>query len=155
MTQSPADEGERELRAGNFAAAEKLLAGAAKADPRSARVQHLLGVAVHEQGKLDRAIACYRRAVDLDAGLADVRRDLGDAYMARRRYGDALACYREAMRQDASDDLACMGVGSALREMGDLVAARKQFQLALWLKIRRRLRAPWVAMRRLFSRKPV
>lgn len=153
MTQVPADEGERELRAGNFAAAEKLLAAGAKADPRSARVQHLLGVAVHEQGELDRAIACYRRAVHLDAGLAHVRRDLGDAYFAKRRYGEAAACYREAIRQDASDELACMGVGSALREMGELVEARRHFQRALWLKTTRRLRAPWVAMLRLLGRK--
>lgn len=155
MTQSLADEGERELRAGNFAAAEKLLAAAAKADPRSARVQHLLGVALHEQGELDRAIACYRRAVQLDAGLAHLRRDLGDAYFAKRRFGEAEACYREAIRQDASDELACMGVGSALREMGDLVAARKHFQRALWLKTRRWLRASWAAIVRYFGRKSV
>ena len=154
MTQSLADEGEREIRAGNFAAAEKLLAGAAKADPHSARVRHLLGVAVHEQGNLDRAIVCYRKAVKFDAGLADLQRDLGAAYMEKRRFGDALACYREAMRQDASDELACMGVGSALREMGDVVAARKHFHRALWLKSMRLLRAPWVAALRFFNRKP-
>jgi tetratricopeptide (TPR) repeat protein len=148
------DEGERELRAGNFAAAEKLLAAAAKADPRSAHVQYLLGVSIHEQGKLDRAIACYRKALNLDPGLAGVQGDLGAACMQKRRYAEALACYREAMRQDASDDLACAGAASALREMGELAAARQHFQRALWLKTRKRLRAPWLALLRLFRRSP-
>ena len=85
MTPSPADEAEREIRAGNFAAAEKLLAGAAKVDPRSARVQYLLGVSIHEQGNLDRAIACYRKAAVLDSALAGLQRDLGAACMEKRR----------------------------------------------------------------------
>jgi Tfp pilus assembly protein PilF len=144
------DQGEREIRARNFAAAEKLLAGAAKADPRSARAQYLLGVSVHEQGDLDRAIACYRKALKLDAGTGQVHRDLGAAYMQKNRHGDALASYREALRLDANDELACVGAASALREMGDIVAARKHFQRALWLKLRRVLRTPWVALRRLF-----
>jgi Flp pilus assembly protein TadD len=139
---TPADEGERELRAGNYAAAEKLLAAAAKSAPDAARLQHLLGVAIHEQGKLDRAIACYRKALKLDAGLAGLQRDLGAACAAKGRHAEALACYREAMRQDPADAPACMGAASALRELGEVVEARRLYQRALWLKVRRWL-MPW------------
>ncbi len=149
MTPSASDEGEREIRAGNFAAAEKLLAAAAKADPRGARLQYLLGVSIHEQGNLDRAIACYRKAARLDAGLAGLQRDLGAASLARGRHAEALACYREAMRQEPGDDLACMGAAYALRELGEVVEARRHYQRALRLRIVNRLLAPWRALRRL------
>ncbi len=131
------DEAEALIRARDFTGAEKLLAKAAKAAPDSARVQHLLGVAVHEQGNFDRAIACYRKAAGIDAGIAGLWRDLGAACTEKRRYGDALEAYREAMRRDANDEIACQGAASALREMGDIVEARKLFQRALWLRIRR------------------
>ncbi|HEY8069223.1 MAG TPA: tetratricopeptide repeat protein [Burkholderiales bacterium] len=145
-----ADEGEREIRVRNFAAAEKLLSKAAQADPASARVQHLLGVSLHEQGNLDRAIACYRKAIKHGGSLPGIQRDLGLAFLAKRRYGDSLACYQQAMRQDPRDELAWQGAASALREMGDIIAARKHFQHALRLKVRRGLRAPWEALRRLW-----
>jgi tetratricopeptide (TPR) repeat protein len=132
-----ADEGEREIRARNFTEAEQLLSKGAKAHPGSARIQYLLGVSVHEQGNFDRAIACYRKAAAIDAGIAGLQRDLGAACMEKKRYGDALEAYREAMRQDANDELTCLGAASALREMGDIVEARKLFQRALWLRIRR------------------
>lgn len=136
-------QGEFEIRSRNFAAAEKNLAEAARLAPASPRIQHLLGVALHEQDKLDRAIACYRKAVKLDGNRADAQRDLGAAYMDKRRYGDALGCYREALRLDPDDALACEGAAAALREMGDVIAARKHFQRALRLRIKGRLRRLW------------
>jgi tetratricopeptide (TPR) repeat protein len=134
------DEAEALIRARDFTTAEKLLSKAAKAEPGSARVHYLLGVSVHEQGNLDRAIACYRKAAGMDAAIAGLQRDLGAACMEKRRYAEALEAYREALRQDANDELACQGAASALREMGDIIEARKLFQRALWLRIRRWLR---------------
>jgi len=143
------EQGERELAAGRFPEAEKLLSKAASTNPGSARAQHLLGVAIHEQGNIDRAIACYRKALKLEPRFADAHQVLGRAYMEKRKFGDAFGCYRDAMTINPSDEVACSGAASALRELGDFVAARKLFQRALWLRVRRWSSAPWRALRRL------
>jgi tetratricopeptide (TPR) repeat protein len=137
------DEGEREIRAQRFPAAEKILAKAAAADPRSGRAQYLLAVALHEQGALDRAIACYRKAARLDPAQAGLQRDFGLAFSARGRHAEALACYQEALRQDPADERACTGIASAYQALGDAAQARRHFQRGLRMRLRRWLLAPF------------
>jgi tetratricopeptide (TPR) repeat protein len=148
-TQRLADEAEKEIRALNFAGAEKLLVRAASADARSGRVQYLLAVALHEQGKMDRAIACYRKAVRLEPAQAGLQRDFGMACAAKGRHADALACYEEALRQDPADERACTGAASACQALGDPARARAYFQRGLRLRVRRLLLAPF----RLFAKR--
>jgi tetratricopeptide (TPR) repeat protein len=137
-----ADEAERAIRSQDFGAAEKLLARAAVAHAGSGRIQYLLAVALHEQGKLDRAIACYRKAAQLDGAQPGLQRDFGLACMAKQRPADALACYLEALRQDPADERACTGAASAYQALGNVAEARTYFQRGLWMRVRRWLRAP-------------
>jgi tetratricopeptide (TPR) repeat protein len=133
-------EGEAEIRGGQFGRAEQLLARAVKREPDSARALHLLGVALHEQGALDRAIACYRKSLRLDPQMVEAHRDLAVAHAGMGRHGEALASYREALRIDASDEEASRGVAEALWALGHFSEARRVFQRLLWLKLKRGLR---------------
>lgn len=137
------DEIERDIRAGGFEAAEKRAAGAARAHPESARAQHLLGAALHGQGKLDRAIACYRKSAQLGGASAELHGDLGHALLEKGRPREALESFETAMRADPRDDRACTGAATALREAGDIVASRRMFQRALRLRVGNWLRAPF------------
>jgi superkiller protein 3 len=47
-------------------------------------------------GKLDEAVACYRRAIELDPNSAVVFRSLGDALTALGRLAEAQQAYRKA-----------------------------------------------------------
>ena len=134
---------EREIRAGNYAAVEKRAAQAVKAQPASAFAQHLLGASLHGQGQLDRAIACYRKSAQLDAGSAELQRDLGFALLEKGRPKEAIDSFEAALRLEPADDVACTGLATALRDLGVVDAARRTFQRALRLRVRRWLLAPF------------
>jgi tetratricopeptide (TPR) repeat protein len=145
-----ANEAKIQIEAGRFRDAQLLLSKAASDHPRSAQLQYLLGVSIHEQGNIERAIACYRKALKLDSGLADAHKRLGRAHMEKRKYSQALACYREATQINPNDDVAIKGAAYALREMGEFGAARKLLQRALWIQVRDAFGGPWRTLRRLF-----
>ena len=129
-----------EIHAARFKSAEQLLARAVKQMPDSARAQHLLGVALHEQDAVDRAIACYRKALRLDPEMIEAHCDMAAAHTAKGRPTEALASYREALRIDADDEDASRGAAEALWALGQFSEARRIFQRVLWLKLRNGLR---------------
>lgn len=58
-------------------------------DPRSARVRHLLGVALQFQGKIPEARAEYARALEQDPGLDDARIALAELALAEQSFEEA------------------------------------------------------------------
>jgi hypothetical protein len=50
-----------------------------------------------DQGKLDEAVACYRRAVELKPDFAEVHNNLGEALKGQGKLDGAMACYRRAL----------------------------------------------------------
>ena len=49
------------------------------------------------QGKLDEAVACYRRALELKPDYAAAHNNLGNALQAQGKLDEAVACYRRAV----------------------------------------------------------
>ncbi len=49
---------------------------------------------VKGQGKLDEAVACYRRAVELKPDFAEAHNNLGNAFKDQGELDEAAACYR-------------------------------------------------------------
>ena len=57
-----------------------------------------LGIALRDQGKLDEAIAEYRKAIRLKPDLAEAHHNLGIALASQGKLDEAIAEYRKAIR---------------------------------------------------------
>ena len=53
-----------------------------------------------DKGQLDEAIACYRKAIELDPKYAKAHSNLGDALTAKGQVDEAIACFRKAIELD-------------------------------------------------------
>jgi Flp pilus assembly protein TadD len=104
--------------------------------PQSAADWHRQGNALVDEGKLDRAISAFRRALRMDDGLAEVHNDLGAAYFRKGWHGEAEACFRRAIELKPEHGIAQANLGAALRAQGRLSDSRLAFQRALLLKLR-------------------
>ena len=55
-----------------------------------------LGNVFKEQGKLDEAAACFRRALELNPDFVGAHSNLGNVLEEQGRLDEAVACYRRA-----------------------------------------------------------
>ena len=106
------------------------------AEPRNAAAWHDLGNALLEEGKVDRAISMFRRALRIDDDLAEVHNDLGTAYFDKGWHAEAEACFRKAIKARPDHGVAHANLGAALRAQGRLGDSRSAFTQALKLKLR-------------------
>lgn len=129
-----------EYHAGNLAEAERLLGNALQLDGALPEAQHLLGNVHQDQGRLDRAISCYRRALRLDAAFAAAHNDLGTAYVAKGWPEEAVECYLQAVRFDSANDVAHANLAQTLLKLGRRREALRHFKAALGSRLRYFLR---------------
>ena len=106
------------------------------AEPRNAAAWHQFGNALLDEGKFDRGISAFRRALRIDDGLAEVHNDLGAAYFQKQWHREAEECFRKAIAAKPDHGVAHANLGAALRAQGRLADSRRAFQRALLLKIR-------------------
>ena len=66
--------------------------------PDSAEAHNNLGGALKDQGKLDEAVACCRRALELKPDYTDAYINLGIALKDQGKLDEAVACYRQVTR---------------------------------------------------------
>lgn len=79
---------------GDFRGAEIMLRGLADRFPGTALVWFNLGNALREQNRLEDALPCYRKAVEIDTQLPEVHNNLGSALHGLHRFGEAEVEYR-------------------------------------------------------------
>ncbi|MEG5066020.1 tetratricopeptide repeat protein [Microcoleus sp. B3-A4] len=72
-----------------------------------------LGNTLLELGQLERAISCYRRAIQLQPSYADAYHNLGEVLSARGQWEEAIAAYRQAIDLNPSFDAPHYGLGKA------------------------------------------
>ena len=87
-----------------------------------------------EQGKLDEAVACYRRALELKPDYAEAHNNLGNALKDQGKLDEAVACYRRALELKPDFAEAHNNLGNALKEQGKLDEAVACYRRALELK---------------------
>ncbi len=105
---SPLDRGE----------AVRFLTAAAALRPDSPGCLVNLGLALKEKGQSDEAIACDRKAIELDPKFANPHNNLGVALKDKGQVDEAIACYRKAIELDPELAMAHNNLGVALKAKG-------------------------------------
>jgi len=86
------------------------------------------------QGRLDEAVAAFRRALELDPENSDLHRELGITFLLSKEWKRARVEMIEAIRHDQTDADAHNGLGYALEKLGDLDEAVKEYRTATHLE---------------------
>ena len=85
-----------------------------------------LGIALHEDGGIDEAIACYRKAVELKPDFADAYLNLGNVLKEEGGVEEAIASYRKAV--EVKPDFV-----DALSQLASELSNRDEFDEAISL----------------------
>ena len=93
-----------------------------------------LGIALKAQGKLDEAVASYRRALELKPNFPVAHNNLGNLFKDQGKPDEAVACYRRALELVPDYFVAHNNLGAAFKVQGKLDEAVACFRRALALK---------------------
>jgi serine/threonine-protein kinase len=113
--------------------AVNFLTAAVAARPGSAIAHNHLGIALHQQGRTDEAIACYHRAITLDEKLPDAHNNLGTVLYKQGKTDEAIAAYREAIRLDPKFAPARGNLANVLAKQGKLDQAIAEYRRIIQL----------------------
>ena len=93
---------------------------AADLNPTYAEAQHNIGLALAEQGKLDEAIAGYRKALSIPTYTTPevAYNNMGNAYFGQSKYREAEEAYRAALQLNNRMPSALYGLGMTLSRQG-------------------------------------
>jgi tetratricopeptide (TPR) repeat protein/serine/threonine protein kinase len=91
--------------------------------PTNSAAQNNLGVALEHHGKVDEALGCYLRAVELDPKDALVRDNLGVVFRAQGRLDEAAEQFRAATERDPHYVSAHMNLSGVLLSQNNVEAA--------------------------------
>lgn len=106
-----------------------LFTSAATAYPESAKMHHAVGQVLAEQGRMDRAILAFRRALSIREE-AMTYNNLGNAYGVKGDFGQAIAAYRKAVDLDPQYAEVWMNLGVTAMRAGEPAAAAEGFRQA-------------------------
>jgi serine/threonine-protein kinase len=111
--------------------AVRFLTAAAALRPDSPGVQINLGGALWGKGRLDAAIACYLKAIELDRHYVRAHLALGTVLMDKGHVEAAIACYQKAVELDPKLAWAHNSLGIALQRKGQVDEAIACFRTAI------------------------
>ncbi len=101
---------------------------------RTAYLRMRLGDFYIRSGKVDRALAEYKRAVKMDQDNAVFRTRLGDTYVIKDLVQQAMTQYRRAIQSDPDLADPRLSLGDLYRRFGMNVQALEQYRLAVELE---------------------
>lgn len=122
--------GTEALEAHHFAAAERIFSQLVQADP-SARNYAFLAMAEAANGKLNQAIADFKKSIQLGDSSPSTYYNLGLAFIEARQVEDAIQEFRKAIQADPNYHPAHYALGVALMRSGRAAEASKVFEEAL------------------------
>lgn len=99
--------------------------------PEDAEAHSNLGKALKDLGRLDDAVASYRRALEIKPDFANAHYNLGNALLALGRLVNAVASHRRALEIKPDFAEAHSDLGNALRDLGRLDDAVASYRRAL------------------------
>jgi len=106
-----------------------LYQSAVTAYPKSAKMQHALGDALSERGRMSEAETAYRNALSVQKS-ALTYNNLGNLYAATARFKNATAAYQKAVEIEPDYIEAYMNKGLAAMQAGQITDAHSAFERA-------------------------
>jgi serine/threonine-protein kinase len=103
--------------------AVRYLSAAVALRPDSPGAHLNLGLVLSEQGRYDEALACFRKAIELDSKYAQAHNNLGITLKEKGLLDEAIASYRRALTLDPRNAYAHTNLGVALKDRGQIDAA--------------------------------
>jgi tetratricopeptide (TPR) repeat protein len=100
-------------------------------EPESGEDWHERGCEIEEEGSPEEAMAAYRRALELEPGLADAHVNLGRLLHERGETAAAERHYRLALAARPEDATSAFNLGVALQDLGRLRDAAGAYEAAL------------------------
>jgi protein O-GlcNAc transferase len=97
----------------------------------SASMYGNLGLAIHAQGNLDEAIACFRQALLLEPDHASTYNNLGNTFKSQGKLAVAAECYLQALSLKPDYAAAYSNLGATLHDQGHLNEAVECYRAAL------------------------
>jgi tetratricopeptide (TPR) repeat protein len=92
------------------------------------QVHYRLGIIARQAGKIDDALAEYRRSIEYDPDYAPARMNLAEILLAKQDLDGALVELRETVRIDPEYGRARYNLGLTLALLGDWAAASAEFE---------------------------
>jgi tetratricopeptide (TPR) repeat protein len=111
----------------------RLWATVVEAAPRNARAHYNLGTLLRSSGRLEEAIAAYRRSLELAPQDSKTHYNLANALSAQGEADAAVDHYRRALAIDPNDGYAHMNLGNRLQVQGNTSEAIDHYLRALEL----------------------
>jgi tetratricopeptide (TPR) repeat protein len=102
--------------------------------PNAAGVHNLLASALRSQGEVDKALAHYRRALELDPDRVDALYNLANAYKSQGRLDEAISLYSRVLQIKPEDIEARNNLGIVLLSRGNLPEAIEHFRKAVQVR---------------------
>ena len=129
------------FRDGNYRVAESLLSQLLLSDGRNAEIFHMLATIYYDQGKFNKAIKTFRRALEMDPGYTDasvglsiILNDLGKYDEGKKVFQDAQAILDR--KKAEGDPFVQERFANKHDELGEMYFQHKRFDEALeqWAK---------------------
>jgi tetratricopeptide (TPR) repeat protein len=112
---------------GDFAAAEIICRSAVIAAPEDATTHYNLGVVLAKLERFDKALACYRKAIELNAGFAPAYTNIGFCLSAFNLIARAREAFALAHSLDPGNPVPVLNEGIAALSLGDYAAGWQGF----------------------------
>ncbi len=103
-------------------------------DRENAWLYHGIGKLLQRWGRLDKAEAAYRRAIELEPSLGEAHRQLRILFAQQGRYEEALAAARSVVECNPEDAKLCYELGKLLQRQERLDEAEAAYRRAIELE---------------------
>lgn len=127
---APPAEALRLIEEGRATEAIPILEDAARKEPSSAAIQFQLGFALSAAGEDERAIAAFRRVLELQPELRAAKLNLAHLLVKTGKAAEARPLLEQCLEQQPDDAKAAWLLGRALAQMGEWRAAAEAFEKA-------------------------
>lgn len=127
---APPAEALRLIEEGRAREAIPLLEDAARKAPDSAAIHFQLGYALSETGEDQRAIAAFRRVLEIDPEIRPARLNLAHLLIRSQQPAEAIPLLEQCLREQPDDAKAAYLLGRALAQTGQWPAAAEALEKA-------------------------
>ncbi|MGB3514347.1 MAG: tetratricopeptide repeat protein [Microcoleaceae cyanobacterium] len=117
-------------------AAAECLEQALKIEPGKATAEEYLslGNTFSENEKLDQAVACYKKAIQLNPQLVEASYKLGEIFIQNGQWGEAITYYQRVISANPNSGAAYQKLGDALLQQEQIESALQNYQKAQQLE---------------------